>query len=236
MQFCFTPCFPREVKIENAINSLHLARVLFDKRKQKNKLLWHFNNKLSVNLESFLFLIYPSLSSSGGFTPLTFAKDFEVSRVFDTDFLFYFLLSDAKVVIPLASWQLVLTPNSLRGFAQREVATAKKIVKPKTICGIRKQRLAPDFLSACGVVRQIFQILEDWNSNAWWSSFKREALLSIWDEQRWQQAGVCRGRLEKCRRHVLSTGEFLIGVEQVFLSTQDNLWSEWQLKNSTTGM
>lgn len=186
MLVCFTPCFLWQVKSKMQSIVCIWQRFSFIKK----KLLWHFNNKqFSVKPESFLFLIHPSVQVK--VLPCCLLPRMlrfpGCSTVWHG---FFFLLSDAEVVIPLASWQLVLTPNSLRGLVWREVATAKKIVKPKTICGIRKQRLAPDFLPACGAVRQIFKIPEDWNSNAWWSSFKREALLSIWDERRWQQASM----------------------------------------------
>lgn len=186
MLVCFTPCFLWQVK--SRMQSIVWIWQRFSFIKKTTSLAFQ---QQTVFSEAGKFSVFnSSLSSSEGFTLLPFAKDVEVSRVFNGLTRLFFLLSDAEVVIPLASWQLVLTPNSLRGLVWREVATAKKIVKPKTICGIRKQRLAPDFLPACGAVRQIFKIPEDWNSNAWWSSFKREALLSIWDERRWQQASM----------------------------------------------
>lgn len=88
-------------KIENAINSLNLAKVLFYKKKKKTSLAFQ---QQTVFSEAGKFSVFnSSLSSSGGFTLLTFAKDFEVSRVFNGLTRLFFLLSDAEVVIPLAS-------------------------------------------------------------------------------------------------------------------------------------
>lgn len=67
-------------KIENAINSLNLAKVLFYKKKTTSLAF----QQQTVFSEAGKFSVFnSSLSSSGGFTLLTFAKDFEVSRVFN---------------------------------------------------------------------------------------------------------------------------------------------------------
>lgn len=65
-------------KIENAINSLNLAKALFYKKKTLA-----FQQQ-TVFSEAGKFSVFnSSLSSSEGFTLLPFAKDVEVSRVFN---------------------------------------------------------------------------------------------------------------------------------------------------------
>lgn len=66
-------------KIENAINSLNLANVLFYKKTTSLAF-----QQQTVFSEAGKFSVFnSSLSSSEGFTLLPFAKDVEVSRVFN---------------------------------------------------------------------------------------------------------------------------------------------------------